>query len=62
MTQDQKNPNNAGSSSNLARREFVTLSMAAGLAATASSASAAADVVETNIDIKTRRPVLMRAC
>ncbi len=46
----QKNDDLTGS---LARREFVGLSLAAGLAATAGSASAALDVVETNVDIKT---------
>jgi carboxymethylenebutenolidase len=37
----------------LHRREFVGLSVAAGLAATAGSAAAALDVEETNVDIKT---------
>jgi carboxymethylenebutenolidase len=37
----------------LPRRGFVALSMAAGLAVSAASAEAAAEVVETNVDIKT---------
>jgi carboxymethylenebutenolidase len=53
MTEDQKNQqkNEAG---DLARREFVGLSVAAGLAATAGSVSAASlEVVETDVEIKT---------
>ena len=37
----------------LPRRDFVALSMAAGLAVSAVSAEAAVEVVETNVDIKT---------
>ena len=37
----------------IARRDFVALSVSAGLAATAGPAAAAPDVVETNVDIKT---------
>ena len=37
----------------IARRDFVALSVTAGLAATAGQAAAAADVVETNVEIKT---------
>jgi len=37
----------------LQRREFVGLTVAAGLAATAGTAAAALEVVETNVDIKT---------
>jgi carboxymethylenebutenolidase len=49
---DQKNqPKN---DADLARRDFVALSVAAGLAATAASAEAAGlEVVETNVEIKT---------
>ena len=47
----QKNDTQPG---DLARRDLVALSVAAGLAATAGSASAANhDVVETNVEIKT---------
>jgi carboxymethylenebutenolidase len=55
MTQDQKNQQkNDTQPGDLARRDFVTLSMAAGLAATAGTATAAdLDVVETNVEIKT---------
>src|SRR5579864_8234171 len=55
MTEDQKNQQkNDAQSGDIARRDFVTLSVAAGLAATAGSASAAGlDVVETNVEIKT---------
>src|SRR5580704_2375338 len=48
MTENEKNE------SEIARREFVGLSVAAGLAATAGSMEAAGlEVVETNVDIKT---------
>jgi carboxymethylenebutenolidase len=56
MTDDQKNqPKRDEQSGDIGRRDFVGLSVAAaGLAATAGSASAAGlEVVETNIDIKT---------
>jgi carboxymethylenebutenolidase len=55
MTEEQKNQlKNDSQSSDLARREFVALSVTAGLAATASSAAAQGlEVVETNVDIKT---------
>ena len=54
MADDTKNTkNNDDSSSNLHRREFVGLTVAAGLAASAGTAAAALDVVETNVDIKT---------
>jgi carboxymethylenebutenolidase len=55
MTEDQKNqPKNDNQSGDIARRDFVALSVAAGLAATASSAEAAGlEVVETNVEIKT---------
>jgi carboxymethylenebutenolidase len=53
MTEDQKK--NESQSSDIARRDFVALSVAAaGLAATAGSASAAGlEVVETDVEIKT---------
>jgi len=51
MTEDQKNQQQQD---NIARRDFVGLSVAAGLAATSGSATAAAmDVVETDVEIKT---------
>ncbi len=55
MSENQKNPpQNEGSSGDIARREFVGLSVAAGLAATAASASAAGlQVVENDVQIKT---------
>ena len=55
MTDDTKDPKNTNElSGGLPRREFVGMSVAAGLAATAGSAAAAGvDVVETNVDIKT---------
>jgi carboxymethylenebutenolidase len=48
MTEDQKKQQKE-----FGRRDFVGLSVAAGLAATAGTASAALDVVETSVDIKT---------
>jgi carboxymethylenebutenolidase len=55
MMEDHKNqPKNDTQSGDIARRDFVALSMAAGLAATAGSVAAAGlDVVETNVEIKT---------
>ena len=52
--EDQKNqPKNEAQPGDLARREFVALSVAAGLAVTAESAAGAAEVVETDVTIKT---------
>jgi len=48
MTEDQKKLQQE-----IGRRDFVGLSVAAGLAATAGTASAALEVVEKNVDIKT---------
>jgi len=54
MTEDQKNQPNNDSQGDLGRRDFVALSVAAGVAVSASSASAAAlDLVETDVEIKT---------
>jgi carboxymethylenebutenolidase len=54
MPEDHKNQTHDTQPGDLARRDFVALSVAAGLAATAGSASAAAlDVVETDVEIKT---------
>jgi carboxymethylenebutenolidase len=55
MTDEKPDPTTPHESpSNLSRREFVTLSVAAGLAAAAPSASAAGlPVVEQNVEIKT---------
>jgi carboxymethylenebutenolidase len=54
MTEDPKNPQqNDSHAGDIARRDFVALSVAAGLAATAESAGAALDVVETDVEIKT---------
>lgn len=53
MMEDQEHQNDT-QSGNIARRDFVALSMGAGLAATGRPAGAAGlDVVETNVDIKT---------
>src|SRR5579863_7584510 len=54
MADDTKNQKqNNDSPGNLPRREFVALSVAAGLAATAGSAAGKElEVVETNVDIK----------
>jgi carboxymethylenebutenolidase len=55
MTDDTKvHTNNDELSSDLARRDFVALGVAAGLAASAGTAAAASlEVVETNVEIKT---------
>lgn len=53
MSEDQKTKNEA-QSGDIARRDFVALSVAAGLTASAGSAAAAGlEVVETNVEIKT---------
>src|SRR5271156_2494374 len=51
MPEDPKNPQTQ--STDIARRDFVALSVGAGLAASAGSAAAADDVVETDVEIKT---------
>jgi carboxymethylenebutenolidase len=55
MTEEQKNQQKHDiQPGDIARRDFVALSVSAGLAATAGSATAAGlDVVETNLEIKT---------
>jgi len=55
MTEDQKKQHkNDPQSGGMARREFVGVSVAAGLAATAGSAAAAGlELVETDVEIKT---------
>src|ERR1035441_3238010 len=55
MMEDQKNrQKNNPQTCDIARRDFVVLSVAGGLAATSGPAAAAAlDVVETNVEIKT---------
>jgi carboxymethylenebutenolidase len=55
MTDDTQNPEkNEGSATELSRRDFVALSLAAGLAAATASASAAEmPVTETNVEVKT---------
>src|SRR6202140_5214515 len=55
MNEDQKNRlKNNTQSGDVGRRDFVGFSVAAGLAATAASATAAGlEVVETNVNIKT---------
>ena len=50
MADDTKNRNN---DELIQRRQFVGLTVAAGLAATAGTAAAAVEVIETNVDIKT---------
>jgi carboxymethylenebutenolidase len=52
MPDDPKDPKNNEESRDLPRRDFVAMSVAAGLAA-ASSVSGAASVVETDVEIKT---------
>ncbi len=49
---DQHNQSKDEQSGEIARRDFVALSMAAGLAVTAGTASAAMDVVESDVEIK----------
>src|SRR4051794_23143612 len=55
MTDDTQNPENSDTpSSDLSRRDFVALSLAAGFAAATGSASAAElPVTETNVEVKT---------
>ena len=54
MTEDQRNDEtNDAHSGDIARRDFVALSVSAGLAATAGPAAAAMEVVETDVEIKT---------
>lgn len=55
MTDDKRDhEENAGSQSDLSRRDFVALSLAAGLAAATGSVSAAGlPVTETNVNVKT---------
>jgi carboxymethylenebutenolidase len=54
MPQDQRDPQkNDGRAGDIARREFVALSVTAGLAATAGQAGAAPDAVEKDVEIKT---------
>src|SRR3954470_15607730 len=55
MTNDHHHPDQEKDAQpgDLARRDFVGLSVAAGLAAAAGSASAAVPVVETDVEIKT---------
>jgi len=54
MTEDPTKPKNDAQPGDIARRDFVALSVAAGLAATGGQSSAAGlDVVETEVEIKT---------
>jgi carboxymethylenebutenolidase len=54
MTEDQKNQlKNDAQQGDLGRRDFVALSVAAGLATAGSAAAAGLEVVETIVDIKT---------
>src|SRR6266404_1157308 len=54
MSENQRNPARKDAHpSDIARRDFVTLSVTAGLAGAAVSAAAALDVVETEVEIKT---------
>ena len=54
MANDPKDPkNNDESSSDLHRRDFVAMSVAAGLAAAGSASGAGMPVVETDVEIKT---------
>src|SRR5271163_3329686 len=51
MPEDQRNPQTH--SGDIDRRDFVALSVGAGIAASAGSVAAADDVVETDVEIKT---------
>jgi carboxymethylenebutenolidase len=54
MTEDHRHEQNRDArSGDIARRDFVALSVTAGLAATAGTAAAAPDVVESDVEIKT---------
>jgi carboxymethylenebutenolidase len=53
MTEDQNPQKKDSHPGDIARRDFVALSVTAGLAGTAASAAAAVDVVETDVEIKT---------
>ena len=53
MTEYQRNQPKSDTPGDFARRDFVALSVTAGLAATAGPSAAALDVVETNVEIKT---------
>ena len=54
MAEDSKHQKNDGQSGEIGRRDFVAMSVTAGLAATAGSAAAASlDIVETDVEIKT---------
>src|SRR5436190_15029343 len=54
MADEKKDQNaNVEAPTDLSRREFVTLSVAAGLAVAAGTASAAEPVAETNVEVKT---------
>jgi carboxymethylenebutenolidase len=54
MTKDQKNENEHDEAGDIGRRNFVALSMAAGLSAAAGRADATGlDVIESNVEIKT---------
>ncbi len=54
MSEDQRNERkNEARRGDIGRRDFVALSMTAGLAASAGPLAAAADVVETDVEIKT---------
>ncbi len=61
MANDPKDPkNNDESTSDLHRRDFVAMSVAAGLAAAGSASGAGMPVVETDVEIKTARWHLRR--
>ncbi len=54
MNDAQRNqPKDEGNPGDIARRDFVALSVTAGLVVTAGAGAAAVDVVETNVEIKT---------
>jgi carboxymethylenebutenolidase len=54
MTEDAKNQKNSDpQSGDIGRRDFVALSVTAGLAATAGTSAGAGDIVETDVEIKT---------
>jgi carboxymethylenebutenolidase len=53
MENQENQQKNATQPGDIARRDLVALSLAAGLAVTAGSAAAAVDIVETDVEIKT---------
>src|SRR3954447_8695247 len=53
MENEKREPNEAMDSADIGRRDFVAFSLAGGLGASAGTAEAATDLVETDVEIKT---------